>query len=133
MYKRQVLGCSALLDRFARYHFKRVSLGLYLLLQIPLVMCCGVLYLLKFPTFYSLPIALGLAFSVWGLYFLSLIHISGIPFNEFANSFQDSGVSMTMLDLFTGGALSNFSDVYKRQKKDIARIQTEMRARELSA
>ena len=64
-----VLGCSALLDRFARYHFKHVSLGLYLLLQIPLVMCCGVLYLLKFPTFYSLPIALGLAFSVWGLYF----------------------------------------------------------------
>ena len=64
-----VLGCSALLDRFARYHFKRVSLGLYLLLQIPLVFCCGVLYLLKFPTFYSLPIMLGLAFSVWGLYF----------------------------------------------------------------
>ena len=63
-----VLGCSALLDRFARYHFKRVSLGLYLLLQIPLVICCGILYLLKFPTFYSLPISLGLAFSVWGLY-----------------------------------------------------------------
>lgn len=63
-----ILGCTALLDRFARYHFKRVSLGLYLLLQIPLVGCCGILYLLKFPTFYSLPIALGLAFSVWGLY-----------------------------------------------------------------
>ncbi len=63
-----ILGCSALLDRFARYHFKRVSLGLYLLLQIPLVGCCGILYLLKFPTFYSLPIACGLAFSVWGLY-----------------------------------------------------------------
>ncbi|MDR0514463.1 MAG: hypothetical protein LBG81_04805 [Coriobacteriaceae bacterium] len=64
-----VLGCSVLLDRFARYHFKRVSLGLYLLLQIPLVTCCGILYLLKFPTFYSLPIMMGLAFSVWGLYF----------------------------------------------------------------
>ena len=63
-----ILGCTALLDRFARCHFKRVSLGLYLLLQIPLVMCSGVLYLLKFPTFYSLPIALGLAFTVWGLY-----------------------------------------------------------------
>ncbi|WP_165248278.1 cytochrome C oxidase Cbb3 [Adlercreutzia sp. ZJ141] len=63
-----VLGCTALLDRFARYHFKHVSLGLYLLLQIPLVACCGFLYLLKFPTFYSLPIAVGLAFSVWGLY-----------------------------------------------------------------
>lgn len=64
-----LLGCSALLDRFARHHFKNVSLGLYLLLQIPLVTCCGVLYLLKFPTFYSLPIMCGLAFSVWGLYF----------------------------------------------------------------
>ena len=63
-----VLGCSALLDRFARYHFKRVSLGIYLLLQIPLVFCCGVLYLVKFPTFYSLPIMCALAFSVWGLY-----------------------------------------------------------------
>lgn len=63
-----VLGCTALLDRFARYHFKNVSLGLYLLLQIPLITCSGVLYLLKFPTFYSLPIMCGLAFSVWGLY-----------------------------------------------------------------
>lgn len=63
------IGCSALLHRFARFHFRHVSLGLYLLLQIPLVACSGALYLLKFPTFYSLPIALGLAFSVWGLYF----------------------------------------------------------------
>ena len=74
-----VLGCSALLDRFARYHFKRVSLGLYLLLQIPLVFCCGVLYLLKFPTFYSLPIMLGLTFSVWGLYFWMRGRASGSP------------------------------------------------------
>jgi hypothetical protein len=64
-----VLGCSALLHRFAYYHFKRVNLGIYLLLQICLVSCCGILYLIKFPTFYSLPIACGLAFSVWGLYF----------------------------------------------------------------
>lgn len=64
-----ILGASALLDRFARYHFKKVSLGLYLLLQIALIGSCGVLYLVKFPTFYSLPIACGLAFSVWGLYF----------------------------------------------------------------
>ena len=33
----------------------------------------------------------------------------GIPFHEFATAFQDTGVAMTMLDLFTGGALSNFS------------------------
>ena len=37
------------------------------------------------------------------------IPVPGIPFQEFASAFQDSGVSMTMLDLFTGGALSNFS------------------------
>lgn len=64
-----MLGCSALLDRFSRYNFKSVSLGLYLLLQVPLVCCCGILYLVKFPTFYSFPIMCGLAFSVWGLYF----------------------------------------------------------------
>ena len=37
------------------------------------------------------------------------IPVPGIPFKEFANAFSDSGVAMTMLDLFTGGALSNFS------------------------
>lgn len=64
-----VLGATALLDRFARHHFKRVSLGLFLLLQMPLVACSGMLYLAKFPTFYSLPIALALACIMWGLYF----------------------------------------------------------------
>ena len=64
-----ILGLTVLLDRFARYHFKRVSLGLFLLLQIPLVMCSSILYLCKFPTFYSLPIVCAIAFAVWGLYF----------------------------------------------------------------
>lgn len=59
-----IIGISVLLDRFARYHFERVSLGLYLLLQIPLVICSGILYLCKFPTFYSLPLACGVAFAV---------------------------------------------------------------------
>lgn len=64
-----VCGSSALLDRFARHHFERVTLGILLIVQIAFVFCCGMLYLLKFPTFYSLPIACGLMFSVWGLYF----------------------------------------------------------------
>ena len=63
------LGITVLLHRFAKYHFKRVNLGIFLLLQIAIVACSGTLYLLKFPTFYSLPIALGIAFTVWGLYF----------------------------------------------------------------
>jgi preprotein translocase subunit SecY len=33
----------------------------------------------------------------------------GIPFNEFANAFANAGVGMTMLDLFSGGALSRLS------------------------
>ena len=64
-----IMGCTALLHRFARYHFKRVSLGLFLLLQMPLIFCSGMLYLAKFPTFYSLPIIMALALVVWGLYF----------------------------------------------------------------
>ncbi len=64
-----IVGITVLLHRFAKYHFKRVNLGIFLLLQIPLVACSGILYLLKFPTFYSLPIACALAFTVWGLYF----------------------------------------------------------------
>lgn len=72
-----VLGATALLDRFARYHFRSVSLGVYLLLQIPTVACSGILYLAKFPTFYSLPIMCGLAFSVWGLYCWMRSRLSG--------------------------------------------------------
>ncbi|MGI6535597.1 MAG: cytochrome C oxidase Cbb3 [Eggerthellaceae bacterium] len=64
-----VIGTTLLLLLFARRHFKKVSLGLFLLLQISLIMCSGMLYLFKLPTFYALPIMTGLAFSVWGLYF----------------------------------------------------------------
>ena len=41
--------------------------------------------------------------------------VPGIPFHQFATAFTETnaantgGISMTMLDLFTGGALSNFS------------------------
>ena len=41
--------------------------------------------------------------------FGAYVPVTGIPFHEFATAFQDTGVAMTMLDLFTGGALSNFS------------------------
>ena len=41
--------------------------------------------------------------------FGAYVPVPGIPFNEFATAFADSGVSMAMLDLFTGGALSHFS------------------------
>ena len=41
--------------------------------------------------------------------FGAYVPVPGIPFKEFSDAFAASGVSMTMLDLFTGGALSHFS------------------------
>ncbi len=44
--------------------------------------------------------------------FGAYLPVPGIPFREFAEAFmasEGSGMSMTMLDLFTGGALSHFS------------------------
>ncbi len=41
--------------------------------------------------------------------FGAYVPVPGIPFKEFSDAFAASGVSMTTLDLFTGGALSNFS------------------------
>ena len=64
-----IVGITALLHRFAKYHFKQINLGVFILCQVAVVCCSGVLYLLKFPTFYSLPIACSLALCVWGIYF----------------------------------------------------------------
>jgi len=41
--------------------------------------------------------------------FGAYVPVPGIPFHAFADVFQNQQVAMTMLDLFTGGALSNFS------------------------
>ena len=41
--------------------------------------------------------------------FGAYVQVPGIPFHAFADAFQNQQVAMTMLDLFTGGALSNFS------------------------
>ena len=41
--------------------------------------------------------------------FGAYLPVPGIPFQAFADSFSQQGVSMVMLELFTGGALSNFS------------------------
>ena len=41
--------------------------------------------------------------------FGAYVPVPGIPFHAFADAFQNQQAAMTMLDLFTGGALSNFS------------------------
>ena len=41
--------------------------------------------------------------------FGAYIPVPGVPFKAFADSIMDAGAAMTMLDVFSGGALSNFS------------------------
>ncbi len=53
-----IAGLSALLDRFARYHFKRMTTGVFLLLQIAIVTCCGM------PVFAEVPHVLFAAYYV---------------------------------------------------------------------
>jgi preprotein translocase subunit SecY len=50
-------------------------------------------------------------FAILALYRLgSFVPVPGIPFKEFATAYQNvSGAAMTMIDVFSGGALSHFS------------------------
>jgi len=50
-------------------YFKNISFIVYVLLSFFFIDSCGIMYLLKRPDFYSLPIIMALTFSVWGLYF----------------------------------------------------------------
>lgn len=74
-----IVGISLLLLRFSRWHFKSVSMGLYMLLQIPLIVCSGLLYIVKFPTFYSLPIICAVTFAVLGMLFWMIGRSSKTP------------------------------------------------------
>ncbi len=63
------LGVFKLLGYLCKNHFKNVSLGAYILTSIAFVNCCGAMFLVKRPDFYSLPIICAMAFVVWGIYF----------------------------------------------------------------
>lgn len=62
-------GLMILIHALVRRYFKKTSLGTLLLLDILAFLACGALNIANIPVFYSLPIILGLAFTVWGLYF----------------------------------------------------------------
>ena len=50
-----------------RKYFKKISLGIYLLLAMTFVFASGVIYLVTFPVVYSVPFIYGLVFSIAGL------------------------------------------------------------------
>ncbi len=58
-----------LLGIICEKHFKKTSVGTYLLLSMTLINCCGAMFLVKRPDFYSVPIITGMTFVFTGLYF----------------------------------------------------------------
>lgn len=64
-----IAGVFLLYREFIKHYEKKVPYLLYLLLAITTVVSGGVIYMIKRPDFYSVPIMGGLAFSVMGYYF----------------------------------------------------------------
>lgn len=58
-----------LLGIICEKHFKKTSVGTYLLLSMAFINCCGAMFLVKRPDFYSVPIITGMTFIFTGLYF----------------------------------------------------------------
>ncbi len=63
------LGVFKLLDIIATKYFRKLSLGTYLITALSFINCCGAMFLVKRPDFYSVPIICAMAFVVWGIYF----------------------------------------------------------------
>lgn len=61
-------GVFKLLALLCRKYFKNVSIGAYLLTALAFVNCCGAMFLVKRPDFYSVPIITAMAFVSWGIY-----------------------------------------------------------------
>ena len=62
------IGVFAMLELIAKKRFRNISVGTYFLTAITFVNCCGAMFLVKRPDFYSVPIITAMAFIVWGLY-----------------------------------------------------------------
>ncbi len=81
------LGVFRLLAILCEKKFKNVSVGTFLLTALATVNCCGVMFLVKRPDFYSVPIITGLAFVVWGIFFW----IKGLHTEKLRNLFFVAG------------------------------------------
>lgn len=81
------LGVFRLLAILCEKKFKNVSVGTFLLTALATVNCCGVMFLVKRPDFYSVPIITGLAFVVWGIFFW----IKGLHAEKLRNLFFVAG------------------------------------------
>ncbi|MBE6801788.1 MAG: hypothetical protein E7530_02760 [Ruminococcaceae bacterium] len=81
------IGVFKLLGIICEKKFKNVSVGTFLLTALATVNCCGVMFLVKRPDFYSVPIMTGLAFVVWGIF----LWIKGLNTEKLRNLFFVAG------------------------------------------
>lgn len=63
------IGVYLLLMQLVKDKFKNTSVGVFFLTLFAFVNCCGLIFLVKRPDFYSIPIITGMTFSVYGIYF----------------------------------------------------------------
>lgn len=64
-----IFAILGLVSQIIKRWFKDVPFLIYILLSFFFIDSCGIIYILKRPDFYSLPIIMGLTFSISGLYF----------------------------------------------------------------
>lgn len=81
------IGVFKLLGIICEKKFKNVSVGTFLLTALATVNCCGVMFLVKRPDFYSVPIMTGLAFVVWGIF----LWIKGLNTEKLRNLYFVAG------------------------------------------
>lgn len=62
------IGVYKLLSLIAEKRLKNISVASFLLLVLTFINCCGMMFLVKRPDFYSVPIITGMTFTVFGIY-----------------------------------------------------------------
>lgn len=77
------VGVFKLLDLLCQKKFKSISVGAFLLTALSFINCCGAMFLVKRPDFYSVPIITSMAFVIWGIY----LWLKGL-WNEKSNNLQ---------------------------------------------
>lgn len=115
------IGVFKLLGILCEKKFKNVSVGTFLITALATVNCCGVMFLVKRPDFYSVPIMTGLAFVVWGIF----LWIKGLNTEKLRNLFFTAGSlclalavgCRPQLVLVSAAALPLFAKYFLLEKK----------------
>lgn len=64
-----IVGVYSLLGILVKKYFPNTSIGFFIILQVLGALGSGLLLIVNPPTFYNMPVSLGLALTLWGLYF----------------------------------------------------------------